>query len=147
MAALPSCVVITTLLSLAAIRQTYSLSIDPPSPLGAGQSVVFTCTPEGPPGNVLEHLSWRFVSSLTGESMSATGPHIRILEDGQQLVLTELGVEDSGEWSCVASDPLTADVVNSLSLVVEGEGPLTLYYVQLPPVLRAYNLILKIKLQ
>ncbi len=88
---------------------------------------MLTCTPEGSPGNVIERLYWRFTSDQDGMSgiVSADDSRVSIEEDGQQLVIMELGVEHSGRWDCVASHLLTADVVNSLSLIVEGKLAIT----------------------
>ncbi len=94
--------------------------MSPHSPLGVGQSVTFTCIPEGPPGNVIERLSWRFMSNITGMSGTVVDPRVTIEDGGRRLAITDLTVDFSGVWSCVASDPLTSDVINSLPLTVEG---------------------------
>ncbi len=103
-----------------AIRQSYNLTMSPHSLLGVGQSVTFTCIPEGPPGNVMESLSWRFMSNITGMSGTVVDPRVTIEDGGRRLVITDLTVDFSGVWSCVASDPLTSAVINSLPLTVEG---------------------------
>ncbi len=105
-----------------AIRQSYNVTMSPLSPLGVGQSVTFTCTPEGSPGNVMERLSWRFMSNQTGMSgtVSMVDPRVSIEDGGRRLVITDLTVDYSGVWSCVASNSLTSDVINSLPLTVEG---------------------------
>ena len=70
----------------------------------------------------MESFKWRFTSNLTGDTdVIRSGGRVSIHSSGQRLVISDLQVDDSGVWSCVAFNELTEDVVNSKELVVEGE--------------------------
>ena len=70
----------------------------------------------------METLLWRFTSTSTGETFRiVSGGRVSVDTLGQRLVLSDVQVDDSGVWSCVAVNHLTADVVTSRELVVEGQ--------------------------
>ena len=81
----------------------------------------FRCLPQGEPGNNDETISWRFRSSTTGLVTSVlTDGRILVQEEGTKVIITDARVDDTGEYICAATNPLTAEVTNTLNLVVEG---------------------------
>lgn len=89
-----------------------------PKTSGVGRRVAFTC-------NALEGDAVSFSWTKNGRIVQAGGKYsIMTNDEGSMFTIKSVSTEDSGNYTCIASNALSEDR-STASLVVEGEKDMT----------------------
>jgi len=108
------------------INDAYAVTVSPSARVGVGRDIQLLCSPIGNPGNVPASFHWTFTNS-SGNVLGRVRNSTRVLVTGGSLNITQVRLRDTGTYSCVASNPLTASIINSTNITVEGGRGMSLY--------------------